>query len=90
MAYKTLVTLDLPLASTKQRDDFYESLKKNYWYKIPTLTTAWHITFSEGATRESAIQTLKNHINAAKIYSKAPKVEYALQLDNNEVVVLTI
>lgn len=90
MGYKALVTLDLPFATGKQRDDFYESLKKNNWYKIPSLTTAWYVSFLDGATRDSAIMVLKNHLNEAKNYSRAQKVEYALQLDLNDVVILTI
>lgn len=87
MGYKALVTLDLLDATTKQREDFYETLKEEKWIKIPNLDTAWKISFSDGGTRDGAVNILKKHIKKAKEKSKVKRVDYAIQLDLNDLVI---
>jgi hypothetical protein len=90
MAYKSLITFDLPSATDKQREIFYESLIKKNWVKISSLTTAWEATFLEKVTRADAVTELESDLRIAKNESKAPKVEYAIQLDPVDLVIKTI
>lgn len=87
MGYKALVTLDLLEASSKQREDFYEVLKNEKWVKIPNLDTAWKISFADNVTRIEAIKIIQNHIRKAKEKSNVKRVDYALQLDLNDLVI---
>lgn len=90
MGYKALITLDLPSASDKQRELFYESLSKNHWYKIQSLTTAWLAGFQDSITRESALSALESDLLNAKNYSEVYRVEYAIQLALIDIVIKTI
>lgn len=87
MGYKVLVTLDLPGATEKQRDVFYEVLKKKYWKKIENLTTTWKVSFADDVNRVTAITILQRHQQIAKDDNKVKKVEYAMQLDLSEVII---
>jgi len=87
MGYKALVTIDLPYIDSKIRDVFYDFLKKNQWNKIEDLTTAWKVSFVDTATRESAIIALEKDLKNAKEISKARKVQYAIQIDKEQVIV---
>ena len=87
MGYKVLATLDLPNVTDDQRDVFYEILKKKHWSKIAGLTTSWKISFNDNATRDQAVATLKNHLQQAKLESKIKKVEYAMQMDKQDVII---
>lgn len=87
MGYKALVTLDLPGATKDQREIFYQVLKDEKWGKINNLDTAWRVSFSDGATRLGAINTLESDLRKAKDKSKVSKVYYAIQLDTNELTI---
>jgi hypothetical protein len=90
MGYKALVTLDLPSATERQRELFYESLVKNKWSKISSLTTAWRVNFLYETTRANAIIELENDLIQAERESKTQKLEYAIQLDIYDLVIKTI
>ncbi len=87
MGYKALVTLDLPKATSQERDDFYKVLKEEDWSKIPNLNTSWKVSFKDGVSRNNAISTMKNDIAKAKRDSGVKTVYYALQLDTYDVVI---
>ncbi|MFK7077234.1 hypothetical protein V3468_05070 [Flavobacterium oreochromis] len=87
MGYKALVTLDLPNVTTEQRKNFYEVLIKEGWNKINDLDTAWKVIFQDGGTRNGAITIIVSHIKKAKEISKASRVNYALQIDLNDLVI---
>lgn len=87
MGYKVLITIDLPDIDSKTRDEFYNVLKEEKWSKIESLTTAWKVSFKDDVKREGAISTLESDLKKAKEKSKAKKVEYAIQMDKEQVVV---
>jgi hypothetical protein len=87
MGYKALVTLDLLEAATKEREEFYEVLESENWIKISNLDTAWKINFIDGGTRIGAINTIKNDLEKAKQKSKTKRVDYAIQIDVNDVII---
>lgn len=66
MCLKALVTIDLLEAENSERNIFYEYLREKNWKKIENLTTAWKVSFTETATRSSAITTIENHLRQAK------------------------
>jgi len=41
MDYTALITIDLPGATDRERNKFYEKLKIARWVKLDNLTTAW-------------------------------------------------
>lgn len=90
MGYKVLVTLDLPDASDDQRNAFYDVLTNEKWTKINSLTTAWKVSFKDNVERDSAIMTLKNHLQKAKTESKLKKVEYAIQMNKLDIIISTL
>ena len=87
MKYQALITLDLVDAIKKERDLFYSVLENEKWIKISNLTTSWKATFEEGVTRSGAIKTIQQDLIKAKNKSKIKKVEYALQLDKETVII---
>ncbi|WP_281322496.1 hypothetical protein [Flavobacterium aestivum] len=90
MSYKALVTLDLPEATKEQREIFYQVLKDEKWTKISNLDTAWKVTFKDGVTRIDAINTIKNDLEKAKLKSKLKRVDYAIQIDVNDVIIANL
>lgn len=90
MGFKALVTLDLPNINEEQREQFYDILKEGKWKKIKNLTTAWKISFIDGGTRDGAIRILENQIKKAKNECKVSTVEYAIQLDTDEIIINTL
>lgn len=89
MRYKALVTIDLPGATDVQRKEFYKELEKRNWEKLNKLTTAWKAS-KDGISRRLAIDELIRDLNAAKQISKVSKVEFAIQLDTEEVLVKSL
>ncbi len=87
MGYKALTTLDLPGATTEQREIFYKVLVEEKWIKIDNLDTAWKIIFQDGGTRDGAITTIKGDMKKAKEKSKVSRVDFALQVDSNDLVI---
>jgi hypothetical protein len=87
MSYKALVTLDLPEATKDQREIFYQTLEDEKWTKLPNLDTAWKMTFVDGVTRIGAINAIKNDLEKAKQKSKLKRVDYAIQIDVNDVII---
>ena len=87
MGYKALVTIDLPDATEEQRKKFYSVLVEEKWSKITSLTTAWKVSFEDSVTRNGAINAIKGDLASAKRKSGVRKVEYALQLDTNNIVI---
>lgn len=85
MGYKALITIDLPEVDGKTRDEFYKVLIEESWYKIESLTTAWKVSFDDKATRNGSILTIEKDLKKAKDCSKAKKVEYAIQLEKEEI-----
>ena len=85
MSLKALVTLDLPDANDKQRQDFYKHLEDNYWHKIKGLTTAWKLNFNEKATKDGALSTIKARLENAKNISKIKKFEASVLVSEFEV-----
>ena len=90
MGYKALITLDLSSATEKQREIFYDFLRKKQWIKITSLTTAWRASFKDSVQRDDAVRILEQHLSGAKVESKVTKVEYAFQLDTFDIVIKTI
>lgn len=89
MRYKALVTIDLPGATDVQRKEFYKELEKRNWEKLNKLTTAWKAS-KDGISRTRAIDELIRDLNTAKQISRVSKVEFALQLDVEQIVVQTL
>ena len=87
MGYKALVTLDLENATKEQREIFYKVLVDENWMKIANLDTAWKVFFVDGGTRNGALGTIKNHLSKAKEKSKVLRVDFAIQLDTNDLVI---
>ncbi len=85
MPYKALITIDLHHVDDKQRETFYEVLKDDKWTNVSTLTTTWICSFKEGVSYDSAQTYLKNGISKAKLKARVTKVQYAMQLGENEV-----
>jgi hypothetical protein len=85
MGYKALITLDLNNSTEEQRALFYEVLKDENWTKIPKLTTTWKCSFYDTANRVAANNTIIAHLNKAKLKSKISQVDYAFQLDKENV-----
>lgn len=85
MGYKALITIDLTDIDNQTREEFYKVLEEEQWYKIKTLTTSWKVSFDEKATRSGAISALENDLKKAKTKSKATNVEYAIQLEKEEI-----
>lgn len=81
MGLQALITIDLPNATSEQRELFYEVLAKAHWHKIKTLTTSWKAVFKDEITRARALNILKLDLTTAKTQSKVHQVEYAIQLD---------
>lgn len=84
MGYKALITFDLPSASAESRKLFYEYLIKQNWTQIKSLTTAWKAVFEDSVLRVNAVTALIRDLSNAKRVSDVPSVEFALQLDKNE------
>jgi hypothetical protein len=80
MGLKALLTLDLPDASSKQREDFYDKLKAFNWSKLAGLTTAWFASFKDGVDWEDALETTKSDLkrcaSAAKYYNYTAGVSF--------------
>jgi hypothetical protein len=87
MGYKVLVTLDLPGATEEQRSSFYDVLTTEKWAKMSNMTTAWRASFADTFNRNTAISTLQSHLKKAKNESKVKMVDYAMQLDESDVVI---
>lgn len=87
MGYKVLVTLDLPDATEEQRTIFYEELENKKWKKIPNLTTAWKASFADDVNIENAILIMEDDLQKAKNVSKVKRVDYAMQLDQSNVII---
>jgi len=80
MDYTALITIDLPGATDRERDKFYEKLKIARWVKLDNLTTAWQVGWGDDIPRDAAIKDLKNDIKNAKYLSGVNKVNYAFQV----------
>ncbi|WP_125557346.1 hypothetical protein [Pseudoalteromonas rubra] len=65
MQYHVLLTLDLPGATSSDREKFYEYLSTKLWAKIDNLTTAWRCSFNEGVPVFNAIEECKQDLSAA-------------------------
>lgn len=85
MIFKALLTLDLDGVSAKQRDTFYEYLKKEKWEKIADIDTAWKCTFSEGVARQNAINTCKNDVKEAARLANIFSVKSVVQVGQGNV-----
>lgn len=81
MGYKALVILELPEATEEQKAIFNQILSKELWFKIENLNMAWKIAFNQNWSRAGAIEAIESDLKKAKEVSGAPRVEYALQLD---------
>ena len=90
MGFQALITFDLPGASNEKRDIFYKYLKEKDWVRIEQLTTSWEATFKENIPRLECIETLEAELKSAKEISNIRKVEYAIQLSLNAVIIKTI
>ena len=85
MGYKALITVDLPEIKKDTRAKFYEVLEKEKWNKIENPTTAWEVSFSDGGTRSKAIELLEDDLVKAKRISCANKVQYVIQVCEEDV-----
>lgn len=87
MGFKALITLDLPGASTENREVFYTYLKEKQWIKIANIDTAWKASFSDGITIDRVFAILKQHLADAKNISKVASVNFAIQAHESDVVI---
>lgn len=87
MEYEALITLDLPGATDEKRQLFYHHLATKQWNKIMGLTTAWKVIFTATSSRIEIIKRLRGDITEAKAYSKVTLVSYAIQVDQNKIVI---
>lgn len=90
MGYKALITLDLTDTTSEQRKIFYEYLTNENWIKINNLTTAWQVAFNDKTLRENAVSIIFNDLQIAKNKSKVLKVNYAIQMDNLDVIISSL
>lgn len=81
MGYKALVILELPEATEEQKAIFNQALSKELWFRIENLNAAWKIAFNQNWSRAGAIEAIESDLKKAKHISGVPRVEYALQLD---------
>lgn len=84
--HEALIVLELPNATDEQREVFYKILQEENWVKLDNLTTAWKTSFNEGSTRDGAIHVLKIDLDKAKNVSNVTQVNYAIQLDLNQII----
>lgn len=87
MGLKVLITLDLNDASTSQRQEFNSILEEHNWIKVGKLTTTWRCSFYDSVTRESAKNTILTRLQEAQDKTKIKEIEYAFQMDEDEVVI---
>lgn len=66
MSLTAFMTLDLPKATSDQREAFYKSLRGSRWRKIEGVTTAWAKTFTEGAVESAVSKAVVQDLEAAK------------------------
>ncbi len=85
MGYRALVSIDLPDASVKQRETFYEYLEKEKWVKIKNLTTSWKMLFHDTLNREQCKITIIADLKNAENTSKVNKVDFAFLLGKMDV-----
>ncbi len=85
MGYKALVTIDLSNATKESREKFYRILTEEKWIKIKTLTTSWNVLFNDKVSRENAINIIINDLRKAKRFSGVSRVDYAIQLDIQDI-----
>ena len=85
MHYTALITIDLPGATDRERDKFYEILKKERWVKLDNLTTAWQMAWSDDINRDATIKVLKTDIGNAIFLSGVTKVNYAIQVGKGDI-----
>lgn len=86
MGNNGLIIIDLPGIDNEAKDKFYEVLNEEEWTKINHLNTAWKFSFHKDVTRNGAITTLEDDLKKAKKLSNAKRVDYAIQLDEEEIV----
>jgi len=56
MAYKALITIDLPGINKDQRDTVYSTLKDLQWNKLDYPDTSWTASFKENVEYGNAIR----------------------------------
>jgi|WetSurMetagenome_2_1015567.scaffolds.fasta_scaffold683995_1 hypothetical protein len=83
--YKVLLTINLPLALPKGKNDFYESLESRHFKKVGKLTTTWKAQFSEGTTYDKACEFVKKSLSKAEEFSKVHNIEYAFLISENDI-----
>ncbi len=71
MKLQAQVTLDLPQATDSQRKSFYEVLNTEKWCKQGNITTTWTMTFTENASPDGALKTIKEDLDKASKKSGA-------------------
>jgi hypothetical protein len=60
------------------------------WTKIKNLTTSWKTSFADEVDRDWAVKSLVRVLQNARITSKAPKVEYGIQMSKIDVLISMI
>jgi hypothetical protein len=87
MQYHALITLDLTGVPEEKTTVFYNALENEKWAKVSKLSTSWKVSFMAGVTRQGAICTLENDMHKAKEAGKIARVNYAIQLDTQDLLI---
>lgn len=75
-----LITFDLTEATPTEREQFYQTLRQKRWLQLNNLTTAWKCR-KQKAGRNSAILEIEQDLKYAKAVSLVSRVDYALQIN---------
>lgn len=87
MGYHALITLDFTGVTEGEKEVFSEILVNEKWVRVRNQANSWKVSFLPGVTRNGAISTLENDLQKAKHASLVTRVDYAIQLDTEELLI---
>ncbi|HLA55573.1 MAG TPA: hypothetical protein VK623_05715 [Flavobacterium sp.] len=87
MQYHALIALDLTGVPEEKTAVFYNTLANEKWAKVSNLSTSWKVSFLVGVTRQGAISTLESDLHKAKEAGKIARINYAIQLDTQDLLI---
>lgn len=87
MGYHALITLDFTGVTKDCIENFHRILAEEKWVKVRNQSSSWKVSFQQGVSRTGAIRTLEKDLLKAKLSSTINRVDYAIQMDTEDLLI---